>query len=55
MFIHFSYPLPSLLTPFPITFTIKGNANNGRNLTSCILLDIGFINDESQIISVKKP
>ena len=40
------YPLPAFLTPFPRTFIIKGNANNGRNLPSCPFPVIAFINEE---------
>ena len=29
------YPFPALLSSFHMTFIIKGNANNGRNLSSC--------------------
>ena len=29
------YPLLALVTPFPRTFIIKGNANNGRHPPSC--------------------
>ena len=29
------YPLPALVTTFPRTFIIKGNANNGRNPPPC--------------------
>ena len=28
------YPLPALVTPFPGTFLIKGNDNNGKNPSS---------------------
>ena len=47
-------PLPALVIPFPRTFIIKGNANNGRNLFSCPFpafltpfQDIAFINEEA--------
>ena len=49
-----SCPLHALVTPFPRTFVIKGNANNGRNppfspfpalMTS--FSGIAFINDET--------
>ena len=39
-----SYPLPALVTPFPRTFIIKGNANNERNPPSCTSPVIAFIN-----------
>ena len=47
------YHFVALMTSFPRTFIIKGNANNGRNPTSCLFLalmtpfpDIAFINEE---------
>ena len=50
------YPLPALLTPFPalitpfsdITFIIKGNANNGRNLPLFPFPVIAFIKEETE-------
>ena len=41
-----SYPLPALVTPFPRTFIIKGNANNERNPPSCSSPVIAFINEK---------
>ena len=41
------YPLPALLTPFPRTFVIKGNVNNGRILPSYPFPDIVFTNEEA--------
>ena len=40
------YPFPALLTSFPRTFIIQGNANNGRNLLSPFPV-IAFINEEA--------
>ena len=48
------YPFSVLLAPFPKTFIIKGNANNGRNPPYCnfpalmtLFSDIPFINEEA--------
>ena len=46
------YTIPALINPFPdIAFTIKGNANNGRDPPSCPFMspfsDIAFINEEA--------
>ena len=41
------YHLPTLLTLFPITFIIKGNANNRRNPPSCPFPVIAFIKEEA--------
>ena len=41
------YYFPALLTPFPRTFFIKDNANNGRNPYSCPFPAIAFINEEA--------
>ena len=47
------YPFPVLVKPFPRTFIIKSDANNGRNPPSCPfpalmtpLPDIAFIIEE---------
>ena len=49
------YPFPALLTPFPRTFIVKGNANNGIIPSSCPFLVlvahfpvIAFINEEAK-------
>ena len=48
------YPIPALLTPFPRTFIIKGNADEGKNSPSCpfpalmtSFPDIEFLNEET--------
>ena len=41
------FPLPALVTPFPRTFIIKGNGNNGRNPLSSPFPLIVFINEEA--------
>ena len=41
------HPLPALVSPFPRTFIIKGNFNNGKNSSSCPSRDIAFINEEA--------
>ena len=35
------------VTPFPRTFIIKGNTNDGKNLPSCPFPVISFINGEA--------
>ena len=51
LFFHF----PALVTPFPRTFIIKGNANNRRIQPSCPLFpDIAFINEEASSCTNKE-